>query len=61
MLKCLRFQHLLVNYRIGSLENNNQSMSVFYNVNYRIGSLEKLIRNTVAIFVVNYRIGSLES
>ena len=51
---------MMVNYRIGSLEDEPPTRSRSYKVNYRIGSLEALLLYLLGICHVNYRIGSLE-
>lgn len=50
----------MVNYRIGSLENQSMEALGEVAVNYRIGSLENCTEAVLHMYAVNYRIGSLE-
>ena len=53
---------LIVNYRIGSLENGIDQKHYVEYVNYRIGSLETTsLATRKCSYAVNYRIGSLET
>ena len=52
---------ILVNCRIGSLENHIAAAVHSRPVNCRIGSLEKILKDALMLDPVNCRIGSLEN